>query len=132
MKTRRYPCEILEINSGNEFVAEVDLGFGVHCKQKFTLAGVEAPSLTEQGGTWVLHAFRTIVDRKGSRGAEVLVRKLTRSKEERQRGLAPHYSAVLFLGTDDVAVNEQIERAREFHKLPWTEKVLDPKYKEEA
>ena len=95
-----YQAKLIEVIDGDTVDLLIDLGFGVHVKERCRLYGIDAPEMPSEAGKAAKACLETLI---GAATGELFVatRKMTRKPKEKTDKYG-RYLAVLYDGGYDV------------------------------
>ena len=104
-----YAAKLLEVIDGDTVDLFIDLGFGVHVKERCRLYGIDAPEMPTEAGKAAKAYLESLL---GAATGELFVatRKMTRKPKEKTDKYG-RYLAVLYVGADSLDMNVRQDQA---------------------
>ena len=104
-----YQTKLIEVIDGDTVDLLIDLGFGVHVKERCRLYGIDAPEMPTEAGKAAKAYLESLI---GAATGELYVatRKMTRKPKEKTDKYG-RYLAVLYVGADNLGMNVRQDQA---------------------
>ena len=104
-----YAAKLIEVVDGDTVDLLIDLGFGVHVKERCRLYGIDAPEMPTEAGKIAKAYLESLI---GAATGELYVatRKMTRKPKEKTDKYG-RYLAVLYVGADNLDINVRQDQA---------------------
>ena len=104
-----YAAKLIEVIDGDTVDLLIDLGFGVHVKERCRLYGIDAPEMPTDVGKAAKTYLESLI---GAATGELYVatRKMTRKPKEKTDKYG-RYLAVLYVGADNLGMNVRQDQA---------------------
>ena len=104
-----YSAKLIEVVDGDTVDLLIDLGFGVHVKERCRLYGIDAPEMPTEAGKAAKAYLESLL---GAATGELFVatRKMTRKPKEKTDKYG-RYLAVLYVGADSLDMNVRQDQA---------------------
>ena len=104
-----YQAKLIEVIDGDTVDLLIDLGFGVHVRERCRLYGIDAPEMPTEAGRNAKAYLESLI---GEATGELFVatRKMTRKPKEKTDKYG-RYLAVLYVGADSLDMNVRQDQA---------------------
>ena len=104
-----YAAKLIEVIDGDTVDLLIDLGFGVHVKERCRLYGIDAPEMPTEAGK-AAKAYLESLIAAATGELFIATRKMTRKPKEKTDKYG-RYLAVLYVGADNLGMNVRQDQA---------------------
>lgn len=127
-----YQAKLIDVIDGDTIDLMIDLGFGVHVKERCRLYGIDAPEMPTEAGRNAKSRLESLI---GAVTGELHVQtiKMTRKPKEKTDKYG-RYLAILYKGTSDMEEDESDaaeERIPNFHRRSINRRMIAHGYAKE-